>query len=122
MLTARVVSPTTDHPLPTTDHRLPATGHRPPPADHRPPTIPPSQVLQSSGTPQLSPASLTQLVVQLPQTYAGDPALAAALTELAIEHTMFPDGECAKQFYRRNMRLSVLEFMEEVRQEPTLLY
>lgn len=59
--------------------------------------------------------------MQLPQTYTGDPAHAAALTELALERTTFPDGECAKQFYRRNMRLSVLEFMEEVGQGPKII-
>ena len=78
--------------------------------------------LSSTGFQQgapLNPATLTQLVLMMPQRC--DLTEAAEFCDMALSMARFDDGplgegygEGAKEFYRRTMRLSLLEFLEEV--------
>ena len=64
--------------------------------------------------PTMSPAILTQVVSQMPlKAVDGSPAAAAAFANEAVQRTQFMEGDAAKEFYRKQMRFCVLEFMEE---------
>jgi len=67
--------------------------------------------LGTGGGVKLTPQTVTQLLEKMPQR--GNPEEACAFAEAAVEATHFSEGEDRKNFFSRQSRFCVLEFVEE---------